>query len=537
MSARRFSGPPAATLAIKMDVARPRANSEPGANYGSIGSSPEDKRIARALRLQVIPFSNRALAEKSWLLPLLESPFIPSPIPEEQEEVCENDQDPIITDKGQLEWLACAQEVPPQLGTETTRRFWDFFSLYRLIFAFTILANLAATILATPFGSINSSDAATGAAVNLCVAVLVRNEHVVNAMFRSVCTLKPSTPLSVRRVGAKVYSYGGFHSGCATAGMLWYLAFTVLLSTELSDPSKRSAFAFALLTSILLLVISWSAFPAFRVSHHNAFEAIHRYAGWFSIGLLWAQLGTSVTISHGETPGLLLAESPVFWCLIIITSAIIYPWSRLRERNVHVQILSPRAALLYFDYKRMDTCQGIRITDHPLKETHSFATISRVGDEQGFRVLMSRAGDWTSNFIDNPPTRIWVKGAPVFGVMRVALMFKKVLVVATGTGIGPCLSLLESCPEHPMHVLWLGSNPRESYGDAIINSVFTADSGACIVDTSKAGRGDILRLVYARYVESQSEAIIIISNAVVTRQVVGGLECRGIPVFGAIFDS
>ncbi|CAD0100280.1 unnamed protein product [Aureobasidium mustum] len=136
----------------------------------------------------------------------------------------------------------------------------------------------------------------------------------------------------------------------------------------------------------------------------------------------------------------------------------------------------------------MDTCQGIRITDHPLKETHSFATISRVGDEQGFRVLMSRAGDWTSNFIDNPPTRIWVKGAPVYGVMRVALMFKKVLVVATGTGIGPCLSLLESCPEHPMHVLWMGSNPRESYGDAIINSVFTADSGACIVDTSKAGR-------------------------------------------------
>jgi hypothetical protein len=217
--------------------------------------------------------------------------------------------------------------------------------------------------------------------------------------------------------------------------------------------------------------------------------------------------------------------------------AIIYPWSRLRERDVHVQVLSPQAALLYFDYKRMDTCQGIRITDSPLKETHSFATISRVGDEQGFRVLMSRAGDWTSNFIDNPPTRIWVKGAPIYGVMRVALVFKKVLVVATGTGIGPCLSLLESCPEHPMHVLWMGSNPRASFGDAIINSVYTADSGACIIDTSKAGRGDILRLAHARYVESQSEAIVIISNANVTRLVVGGLECRGIPVFGAIFDS
>ncbi|CAD0100279.1 unnamed protein product [Aureobasidium mustum] len=134
-------------------------------------------------------------------------------------------------------------------------------------------------------------------------------------MFRSVCTLKPSTPLSVRRVGAKVYSYGGFHSGCAMAGMLWYLAFTVLLSADLSDPHKRSAFAFALFISVLLLAISWSAFPAFRVSYHNTFEAVHRYAGWFSVGLLWAQLGTSVAISHylyGESAGLLLIESPLF---------------------------------------------------------------------------------------------------------------------------------------------------------------------------------------------------------------------------------
>lgn len=315
MSARRFSGPPATTVAVKVDVVRPRANSEPGANYGSIGSSFEEKCIARAFRLQTNS-SDRGLAEKSWLRPLLESPFISSPIPEDSEQLCEKAQDPIITDKGELEWLACAQELPPQLGTETTRRFWDFFSLYRLIFAFTIFANLAATILITPFSTISSSGAATGAAVNLCIAVLVRNEHVVNAMFRSVCTLEPSTPLSVRRVGAKIYSYGGFHSGCATAGMLWYLAFAILLSADLGDLAKRSAFAFALLISILLLVISCSAFPAFRVSHHNTFEAVHRYAGWLCVGLLWAQLGTSVAISHhldGEPAGRLLIESPLFW--------------------------------------------------------------------------------------------------------------------------------------------------------------------------------------------------------------------------------
>ncbi|KAI5211587.1 hypothetical protein AUEXF2481DRAFT_29719 [Aureobasidium subglaciale EXF-2481] len=540
MAARRYSGPPAVTVVVKTNGARPRANSEPMTSYGSIDSPPEETRLARALRLQAEPFSNFGLGEKHWLLPLMKSSFASSPISEDEEQLCEKAHHPVITDKGQLEWLASSQELPALLGTETTRRFWDFFSLYRLIFAFIMFANFFITVLIVPFTSTTSSDAATAATVNLCVAILVRNEHVVNTMFRIACALKPSAPLSIRRIGGKVYSYGGFHSGCAMAGMLWYLAFTILLGTDLQDPYKRPAFGFAVFTSTLLLIISWTAFPTFRVSYHNTFEAVHRFAGWFSVTLLWAQLGASVATSNyfsGEPVGLLLAQSPLFWCLCIITLAIIYPWSRLRLRDVHVQVLSPRAALLHFDYRRMDTCQGIRITNSPLKETHSFATISRVGEEQGFRVLMSRAGDWTSEFIDNPPTSIWVKGAPIYGVMRVALIFKKVLVVATGTGIGPCLSLLESCPEFDMHVLWMGSKPRESYGDGIINSVFTADSGACIVDTSKAGRGDILRLVHARYVESESEAIVIISNASVTRQVVGGLESRGIPAFGAIFDS
>ncbi|CAD0100278.1 unnamed protein product [Aureobasidium mustum] len=123
MSARRFSGPPAATVAIKLDAARPRANSEPVAKYGAIGFSPEERDIARALHLQTNTFSNRGLAEKSWLLPLVESPFIPSPIPEEPEHLCEKVQDLIVTDKGELEWLACAQELPSSAGQPICQTF------------------------------------------------------------------------------------------------------------------------------------------------------------------------------------------------------------------------------------------------------------------------------------------------------------------------------------------------------------------------------------------------------------------------------
>jgi len=37
--------------------------------------------------------------------------------------------------------------------------------------------------------------------------------------------------------------------------------------------------------------------------------------------------------------------------------------------------------------------------------------------------------------------------------------------------------------------------------------------------------------------ESDCEAAVVISNPTVTKRVVYGLETRGIPAFGAIFDS
>ena len=47
----------------------------------------------------------------------------------------------------------------------------------------------------------------------------------------------------------------------------------------------------------------------------------------------------------------------------------------------------------------------------------------------------------------------------------------------------------------------------------------------------------MLRLAYAAYLESKAEAVVCISNSSVTWQVVHGLERRGIPAFGPIWDS
>jgi hypothetical protein len=50
-------------------------------------------------------------------------------------------------------------------------------------------------------------------------------------------------------------------------------------------------------------------------------------------------------------------------------------------------------------------------------------------------------------------------------------------------------------------------------------------------------RPDLSALAYALYSEINAEAVVIISNPRATKELVGRLSRRGIPAYGAIFDS
>ena len=58
-----------------------------------------------------------------------------------------------------------------------------------------------------------------------------------------------------------------------------------------------------------------------------------------------------------------------------------------------------------------------------------------------------------------------------------------------------------------------------------------------ILDTRKYGKPDMVKLTYRLVREFNAEAVCIISNQKLTRKVVYGMVSRGIPAFGAIWDS
>ena len=118
-----------------------------------------------------------------------------------------------------------------------------------------------------------------------------------------------------------------------------------------------------------------------------------------------------------------------------------------------------------------------------------------------------------------------------------AQMFRKVAIVTTGSGIGPCLGTVMGIPKTSCRILWSAPGPLKTFGDGIYNAVLEVDPKAVIIDTKLEGRPDLVQLIYEIYRASEAEAIFCVSNRKLTRKVVYEMESRGIPAFGPIWDS
>ncbi|KAH9907081.1 hypothetical protein F4778DRAFT_613401 [Xylariomycetidae sp. FL2044] len=466
--------------------------------------------------------------------------------------------------------------LPPKRGTRSYRWLrWNFGSVYRRIFALSYVCNfITLAVLVIPNQTLGVGNglsygaALTAVSVNILALLLVRNEHVVNALFMVFGSWPRYAPLPLRRLFAKVYSYGGIHSACGVSATMWFLAYVVLVTRDFSGPDTPLIQGYILLASYLILfslvAILVFAYPRLRVLIHNWFEGIHRFLGWFTILLFWfltLMMAADDARVRKVPMAMTTAMSPSFWMLLISTLLVIYPWTHLRLRDVEAEVLSDHVVKLNFDYARVNYGQAVRLSDAPLRETHAFAVIpksepvrSGKNRPKGFSVLVSHAGDWTKKIIQNPPKRIWTRGLPQYGVLRVAGLFKPVIIIATGSGIGPCLSLFVQKPDHPVRIIWSTPKPEETYGQEVIDTILKADPQAVIIDTRKEGRPNLVEIAYRMYRGSHRaasggflpgseknvgpcEACVIISNQKVTKKVVYGLESRKVPAYGAIFDS
>jgi hypothetical protein len=398
------------------------------------------------------------------------------------------------------------------------------------------------------------SPVTTATAANLCAAILVRSEPVINLLFTIFSSVPTWLPLSIRRICANVYHIGGIHVGCAMAAVIWFIIFTVGASLELSkDASTRSislaSTILCYIITVLLVVVSSLSHPTFRNKYHDLWESCHRFGGWTILILYWVLLGLSTKDlsrrSSLSTPTAYL-QNPSVWLITAATLSIIFPWLFLRRIHVRPEILSSHAIRLHFSNTNVAPGKGVRIAFRPLGDWHAFASITNsdmggthvtttTPSKKGYSVIVSRAGDFTSHIIDTPPSTLYTRGIPTSGVLRIATLFTRVVLVATGSGIGPCLSIFPYA-NISMRILWSCANPTLAFGHSIVDDVYNRDPRALVWDTRSRGKPDLIALA-ERFYNEGAEAVLVISNKGLTRRVIGGLRRRGVCAHGAIFDS
>lgn len=382
---------------------------------------------------------------------------------------------------------------------------------------------------------------ATMAQLNFALGVLVRQQHVINLNCKLATGAPKTWPLRIRWALGKYYHMGGLHVGATVSGTLWYTilagSLTYCTIRHAQNVSVASVVLSYLLVALFLAMVI-AALPARRARAHDRFEMTHRFCGWTSLLLVWV---SAVLAAERQGRGSLVRTvlaTPAIWLLAATTVLTVLPWLRLRKVPIAVHLPSRHVAIVRMHDNIEPFAGSVRsITRNPLLGWHTFGTMPAPhGSPGGYRLAVSRAGDWTSDFIDNPPTHVWVRGVPTAGVANVRKLFDKVLFLATGSGIGPLFAHLLA-NEAPGHLVWVTRDPRRTYGDELVDEVLAVLPDATIWDTDEQGRPDMLRLAYAEFVASRSDAAICVSNRKVTLQVVHGLECRGIPAFGPIWDS
>ncbi|WP_052261969.1 hypothetical protein [Leisingera sp. ANG-M1] len=372
------------------------------------------------------------------------------------------------------------------------------------------------------------------ALINLSLGILIRQQRVVNALFWLATRVPVSWPLWIRWGAGKVFHFGGLHSGGTVAGTVWFgFLLFAMAANRMQGAALPSDLTLGLSTAMIALMVLMviSALGPIRARFHNTFEKIHRFAGWTVLALFWAQ-----TVSLTRDTGGELLQTPAFWMLCLITLSIASPWLTLKRVDVEIVKPSNHAVLARFDYGDTPFPGSSNAISHtPFGEYHSFANIP-APDQTGYRLAISRAGDWTGRFIDNPPDKVWVKGITTSGVARIEVLFRKVVYVGTGSGIGPILPHLLA-GDVPNRLIWSTRSPRATYGDALVDEIEAHTESPLIWDTDARGKPNLSALALQAVRDSGAEAVIVISNQKLTRQVVHDMESLGIPAYGAIWDS
>ena len=393
---------------------------------------------------------------------------------------------------------------------------------------------------------LNPSTASKVSSVNLLTARLARNEHIIRALFHVFVNncLAKSAPLSVRRLFARLYCYGGIHNGCVIAGLFWS---SVVYLLESQPAWRHPAGRWTSLTgTIFVSLMILFDLPWLKQQHHDLFE-------WLREVLNLAVYLVSCYRLIIQPPRNDLSQ---YLILALDLLLMIDPWNSFKLRSVQAEFLSSSALRLTFNEGLGSYGKTVRITNRLSIDSHQYVMFPDLKNVKSkrFSIVISNARGSPGKLISEaafiPFKSIYVMGRPKHGLVCVTGLFRKALLVCTGASVTAALSVLAQKPDHGLTVIWSVRNPVKTFGVAICDSVRRM-SDAIIIDTAAEGqRVNLGAVVFGEWNRQRAavkigyaqrsnmyEAVIVVSDPCTTQRVVSALEHVGIPTYGASSHS
>ncbi|KAJ7513398.1 hypothetical protein O6H91_24G005300 [Diphasiastrum complanatum] len=416
----------------------------------------------------------------------------------------------------------------------------DYKFLLLVCIALNVFGGLLAATNIFPYAKANPSLFAIG---NILMLVLVRNEVLLRVFFWIIVKIFGHSfiPLGFKyRVTSLMQSLGGIHSGCGVSAVIWVMyAITRIFRLRHSTPTEILVVACGI--CFLLLLSCIGAFPLLRMLHHNVFERVHRFAGWTCLALIWIFIILSYSYdpsNHKYSVSVrLLLKRQVVWFTGVTTFLIILPWLFLRKVPVEAVVTDSKNVTL------LNLSGGIkpgiltRISPSPLSEWHAFGIIS--DGRKRHTIIAGAVGDFTKGLVKNPPEYLWVRTFYFTGLPFLVNLYNRVLLVATGSGVGIYLSFIMQPTKPDVHVIWIANSIQKTYGDDIYKVVTeTAPEKITVFDTAILGSRSMMKeMVIKKALEWEAEVVVVTSNPRGTREFVTSCRAAGIAAFGPIWDS
>jgi hypothetical protein len=456
--------------------------------------------------------------------------------------------------KNEVSGARQAPEKRSERAATRTEQILEWISLYRIFHGIILIVNVVGIgFTISHRWDIGRSHVATFALANILASLLARNELFLRCLY-SACLILFSRwpPLWWREcVASFLLNIGGLHSGFAVAGTFWVVAAVTEFFRQGPRVIHPSILALAVVALTVLVFVCASAWPSLRQTHHNAFENVHRLAGWTGLAFLWVLVGLAdsweaTTPRHFSKSR--LARQADIYIVTVITILIALPWMTLRKIPVEPRVLSRSVVQLRFRGRGYRVGIFGRIARHPLRENHAFGISSLGPNAAEHSMFVVGQGDFTRGLIEHPPTHVYTRMYKFVGLPYIVSMYRRGLYVITGTAIGVALSVfLQPHPRSRWHLLWVASRIEDTYRDtalADLKSVYAQrrpgerfEDEVTIWDTRERGRPNLMALVEEKARAMDAEVVFVTSNPQGTSEILRGCRQRGIPAHGPVWDS